>query len=608
MSTLLQDLRYGLRLLAKSPAFTTLAVLTLALGIGANTAIFSLIDAVMLRSIPVRDPQELVLLEWHARHEPKYQGYSSYNDCYEDGKNGTYGCSFSYPFTQQVQAQTSIFSGVAAFSQAGQLSLSGNGPAAIVRGQAVSGDFFRTLGVQPLLGRMLGPSDDKPSAPAVMVLQYRYWQRAFGGSPSVLGRTVRLNNIPVTIVGVASPAFPWLTPGNGYDLWIPLSQRDALKERFFGIDSTMGDAKNWFVVMVGRLKPGVSREQARAALSVLFRNHLIHDSEALAKDDDQPSIRLLPAQTGLIGERDTLRTPLYALMLAVAIILLIACANVAGLLLARSAARRKEIAVRLALGGSRLRIARQLLTESVLISLCGGALGVLFSYWGVRAITSMVARGPENPFPFSVSPDLRILAFTLAVSIVTGVLFGLAPALRGTRMELAATMKEAAGSTSTTESARARWFSAGNALTVVQFALAVVVLAGAGLLVRTLQNLRSINPGFDARNLLLFGINPELSGYKDAQARAFYRDLRERLAAVPGVKSVSYSSVAMVGGSSWSRDIHIQGQPEQSRLDIQLVPAGPDFLDTMRIPLLTGRRLTTADLEQAAAIHDAEKT
>ena len=602
MATLWQDLRFAARLLAKSPGFTAVAILTLALGIGANTAIFSLIDAVMLRSLPVRDPSSLALLEWHSRSEPKYQSYTSFDDCNNEG-NGTYGCSFPYAFLRQAQAQAGTFSDLIGFSGSGQLDLSGNGPASFVHGEFVTGNFFHVLGVPAYLGRTLEASDDAPTAVPAVVLQYGFWKRAFGGSAAVIGRPIRLNGHPFVVVGVASPQFPYLSPGNPYELWIPFSTREELMPDW----GDLHDAKNWWVVVLGRLRPGVSLRQAQSSVSLLFRNYMLYGDQPLANAQDDPSLRLLPAQTGLVGERDRLRTPLYTLMLAVAIVLLIACANVAGLLLARSAARRKEIAVRLALGGTRLRIARQLLTESVLISLSGGLLGVALAYGGVRAIVAMAASGPDNPFPFTVSPDWRLLAFAGGISLATGILFGLMPALRGTRVDLTSSIKESAGASAATEHGRRGWLSAGNALTVIQFALAVVVLAGAGLMVRTLRNLSTINPGFDSRNVLLFGINPTLAGYNEPRTRELYRDLRQRLAALPGVISASYASIAMLGGSSWGREVHVPGTPPQSRLLVSIVPAGPDFLATMRIPLLAGRTFTSSDYAVASAVTDALK-
>jgi macrolide transport system ATP-binding/permease protein len=597
LENLLQDIRYGLRMLRKSPGFTTVAVAALALGIGANTAIFSLIDAALLRSLPVRDPQHLVLLTWHAHHSPGFEDYSSFGDCHlrvGDQSNPS-GCSFSYPMFKQMRAQANVFTDVTAFAGAGQLNLSGNGPATIVRGQLVSGEFFGTLGVRAAAGRMIRPEDDEPSAGPVAVLGYGYWQSAFGGDASVVGRTIRLNNVAFTIVGVAPPQFPGITPGNAYDLWIPLSEYQALRVDWGGKPD---NPANWWLVILGRLRPGTSLAQAQAAVNVVFQNEVLHGAKPLAKAADDPSIVLTPAQQGLNGESSHLELPLYFVMLTVGIVLLIACANVAGLMLARSAARRREMAVRLALGAARRRLARQLLTESVLLSLLGGAFGCYVAYGGVRLITVLVSSAMERPFPFIVTPDWRVLLFTAAVSILTGILFGIFPAIRSTRVDLTPALKNGPGDSGAASGHR--WLSLGNALVVAQVALAVVVLAGAGLLVRTLQNLESVKPGFDTNNVLLFGVDPTLLDYKAPQVQNLYRELRTRLSAVPGVISAGYSSRALLSGSLWTSSVRIEGSAEKSGSDVDMLAVGPGFFDTMRIPMLVGHRLDSADFAEAA--------
>jgi len=604
MSKLLQDIRYALRMLRKSPGFTTIAVLTLALGIGANTAIFSLIDAVMLRSLPVRNPSQLVLLQWHNRH--RWIGsteYSSFSDCGDTGFRGGSGCSFPLPIFDQIRSQTNAFSAVTAFAGPARLNLSGNGPASIVKSEIVSGDYFSTLGVNAIIGRTLGPADDMPSASPAAVLNYAYWQSAFGGSLSAVGRTIELNNIPFTIVGVAEPSFTNLSPGKKQDLWLTIAMAPRL-----AIDwgHKIDGLANWWLVVLGRLKPGVSIVQAQTAASLIFRNEVLHGAKPLSKAADDPGIFLTRAQEGLSGWRGYYSKQLYILMFAAGTILLIACANVAGLLLSRAAARQKEMAVRLALGAARIRILRQLLTESLLLSITGGLLGIIFAYWGVHAITALMS-GNSSRFPFVVSPDWRVLSFALGASVLTGIFFGLAPAVRGTRVDLTPALKENA-STLPGGSARGwRKFHLGSGLVVVQVALSVVVLVGAGLLVRTLENLRNINPGFDTHNVLLFSINPTLLGYKDAQIENLYRDLRDRLAALPGVISVAYSSDALLSGGLWSSTVNIESQPPKSDVHVDMFAAGPKFFSTMRIPLLEGRMFTSADYEQAAKAHAAKK-
>src|SRR5256714_948736 len=559
VETLWQDLRFAVRMLRKSPAFTTVAILTLALGVGANTAIFSFIDAVLLRSIPVKDPQQLIVFNWSARANPKLQGHSDYGDCAD--QTGIGDCSFSIPFYKTVRAQAGAFSGMAAFAGPFGVDLSGNGAASIVRGLYVSGDFFSTLGVSTLIGRPLTSSDDSPSAPPAIVLNYAYWVRAFGAAPSVVGRPVRLDSTTVTIVGVADPHFTNLTPGKPLDFFMPFSVADSVRGKWYRSKDRLADPTNWWVVILGRLKPGVSISQAQADATTIFRNEMLHGVAPLSKPEDAPAITLRPARSGLNGETSQIAPALYVTMVIVAFILLIACANVAGLTLARSASRQKEIAVRLALGAGRARIIRQLLTESVLLAVAGGALGVLVAVWGVDAIATLLSNGSDQPFPFAVAPDWRVLLFTLAITFLTGILFGLAPSLRGSRVDLTPSLKESASSLPGAAAHTGRRFRLGDGLVVAQVALSMVVLVGAGLLVRTLRNLRGINPGFDAQNVLLFGLDPVLAGYSDQQTQQLYSNLQQRFAALPGVISASYSEDALLDGGWSAGSVHVDGAP-----------------------------------------------
>ena len=408
--------------------------------------------------------------------------------------------------------------------------------------------------MNPAIGRLLTRDDDVPGS-ANAVLSYAFWQSNFGGDPSVLGRTIALNGTSFSIVGVAEQKFTNLSPGKAQDLWLTIAGSKSMgikwAKRSEGIS-------NWWLVVVARLAPSVTRAQAESEATVLFRNQITHGEKPLAKEEDNTRIVLTQVQSGLTGRRERYSTRLYVLMGAVGLILLIACANVAGLLLARSAARRKEIALRLALGARRMRIVRQLLTESLLLSFIGGAVGIAFAFWGVKAITALL--GGVQDFAFAVTPDWRVLAFTLSVSTFTGIFFGLAPAMRNTRLDLTSALKENAPvNTIAGEGAWWRRVQMGNLLVVAQVALSVVVTIGAGLLVRTVRNLQHIDPGFDTKNVLLFDVDPTRTGMKDEQARNLYGELRERFAAIPGVASATYSSGGLLSGGQWREGMRVEG-------------------------------------------------
>ena len=594
MHTLWQDVRYGLRLLARNPGFAIVTVLTLAFGIGANTAIFSLLNAVMLQSIPVRNPEQLVVLRWSAHAHPQNAGSSSFGDCQWTKWTTTVAgsCSFPYPVFKQIRAQQEVLSSVGAFAGPAQLDLSGNGAASIARGELVSGDYFQTLGVPAAMGRTIELDDERPGAEGVAVLSYAYWQSAFGGSPTAVGKSIKLNGVPFTIVGVADSGFTRLTPGRAQDMWLPLSQFQPLRIPW---GRQTDDGRNWWLVVIGRLKPGVPRKQAEAATSLVFRNEVI--AEKTLKPEDQPEVTLVSAQQALSGVRGQLERPLYILMTAVGILLLISCANVAGLMLSRATARQKEMAVRLALGAGRGRVLRQLLTESVLLSCAGAALGTLLAYWGANALAAFITTNRYSTMLITAEPDARVLGLTVAVGVLTGILFGLAPAARSIRVNVAPALKENAGSISASSFGSRRRFGLGSGLVVTQVALSVVVLAGAGLIVRSLSNLKSIDPGFDTRNVLQFAISPELTGYytKD-KIEPLYRELQTRLSALPGVSSVSYSSDTLLDGGLWSSDVKVEGQTSKESVETQMLAVGPDFFATMKIPLMTGRALTIADM------------
>lgn len=594
VENLARDLHYAIRMWINSPGFTLITLLMLALGIGGNTAIFSLLNAVALRPLPVRALSQLVVLHWRAQHPPRVAGFSSYGDC-ERAPGDTSGCSLPPPVFARMRSETSVFSAVTAVAGPARLAFSANGSPQMVQGELVSGNYFSTLGVVSALGRTLKPSDDNASASPVAVLSYAFWQKAFASDPAAVGRTIHLNNCPFIIVGIAEPSFTNLTPGKLQDLWLPIATGPRLKIRF-AMDVSSGT--RWWLTTVARLKPGVSLIQAQADANLIFRSESLYGSSPGFKKSDNPILRLIPAQEGLTGRRGFFSKILNVLMCAVVLVLLIVCANVSGLLLSRSAARQKEIAVRLALGAGNRRIFRQLITEGLLLSAAGGALGILFAYWGVKTLTALLSQRSE--FPFVVVPDWRVPIFTLSITLFAGLLFAFAPALHSTRPDLMPMLKQAVSAILIPAPSVWSRFQSGNAVVIAQVALSTVVLVSAGLLVRTLENLRNINPGFDTRNILLFNVSPSESGYKDAQIRALYLRLKDRVAAIPGVVSVSYSSDALLSGSLWTEDVHIQGQADTKTAEVDTVAIGTDFFKTLRIPLLEGRVLSPADFARAA--------
>jgi predicted permease len=605
MQNLWQDVRFGARMLAKNPSFTAIAVLTLALGIGANTAIFSLLNAIMLSSVPVHDPQHLVVLRWSSHTQPQ-GGYDSYDDCSEEGGRSLQsGCSFSYPMYKDMQAKAEGFSDVAAFAGPAQLDLAGNGAASLVRGEFVSGNYFETLGVRAVLGRTLQPSDDMPDSAAVAILSYGYWQSAFGSAPSAVGRKIQLNGVPCTIAGVADPSFTRLTPGKSQDVWLTLTMLPSVRIPWA---QDREKPTNWWLTLVARLKPATPLVRAQAAASLVFRNNVLYGAKPLLKDTDDPRVAAVPVREGLTGIRNELATPMYLLMAAVGVVLLITCANVAGLLLARGTAREREMAVRLALGAGRGRIIRQLLAESVLLSIAGAAVGILFASWGAYSLAAFLSSNTPSPLVIDVTPDAHVLTFTAVVATLTGIVFGLAPAFRGSRVDVTPTLKQTAGSISNASHGSSRRFRLSSSLVVAQVALSVLILVGSGLLVRTLMNLKSVDPGFDTHNVLLFGVDPTLPGYKPERIHNLYKDLQTQLAAIPGVISVSYSRLALLDGSLSSSGINIEGQASDSNASSQILSVGPGYFETMRIPLLTGRTFAAPDLDSTHAVAIVNQT
>jgi predicted permease len=599
-AVLLQDVRYGLRMLRKSPGFTVVSVLILALGIGMNTAIFSLMDAVLFRALPVHNPQSLMLMHWQAHGEPKHLSYTSSGECSNEMRSEGQrdGCSFSLPFLRAAQSQAHAFSDLAGFSVAPQFAMSGNGPAVIINtGQLVSGNYFETLGVRAEIGRILTPSDDTPSAAPAVMIGYGYWQSVFGGDATVVGRTVRLNGTPFTIVGVVERGFDALVAMEKWDVWLPLSAARLLKPDW---EPRHLQENYWWLIVAGRLKPGVSPAQAQAEIDHLYRNQVVHDATPVFEESNEPRATIVSAQHGLEGQRrNQVLPPLYVLLLAVGLILLIACANVAGLLLARAAFRQREIAMRFMLGARRTRVLLQLLIESAILSFLGGAAGLILAHWGARtmATTLGVITGGAQ-----LNPHLgaRVLLFNASASVLTGIFFGLLPALRSLRVDLTPALK-AGSSGSAGNAPRNRWYSLANSLVVGQIALAMVALVAAGLLIHSFRSLKSADLGFEPSRILTFGIDAKSAGYGNAQADALDQEFQERFAALPGVASVSYSWRPLLGGGLWTESFHQQGTAERATMETDYLPVGHGFFKTMGIPMQAGRDFTTQDFAAAIA-------
>ncbi len=605
MGSLLQDLRYGARMLIKSKVFTGVAVLSLALGIGASTAIFSLLDAVLLKMLPVKEPQELVLFNWLSG--PNRMMASINGSSLTDPATGmNTSTSFSYLTFERLREHNETLASVFAFAPLEQLNVNVDGQAEIAAGQLVSGDYYAGLGVEPALGRLIRDEDDHAGASPVAVITHRYFERRFALDPEVIGKSVNVNNVAFTIIGVTPPAFSGaLEVGESPDLSIPL----AMEPQVIQGSRSLAQPWFWWLRVMGRVKPEVSEEQARASLEVIFQESALDGWTALQarlqslgrataqEPRDTPLLRVASGGQGLTELRQAYSRPLMILMIVVGLVLVVACANLANLLVARAAQRQKEIAVRLALGASRFRLIRQLLTESLMLALAGGALGALLAYWAKDILLALRPWGGSE-IALDLKLDLRVLGFTLAVSLITGLLFGLAPALRATRIDLTPTLKDQAGSLTRSRSILSK------SLIVAQVAMSLVLLVGAGLFLRTLGNLHSIDVGFNSENLLLFRVDPRLSGYKGPQIASLYRRMIEGIESVPGVRSATLSRHPLLSGSARTVSVSVQGHTSQEGEDSDLLvnTVAPNFLETMGIPLLFGRSLTPHDDERAPKV------
>src|SRR5262245_21064494 len=556
------DLRFGIRLLWKNRGFTAVAVLSLALGIGANTAIFSLVDAVLLKMLPVRSPEQLVLLEsFNQRGERR---------------------NFSYKVFEQLRARTQFFSGVLASPGTRRMEMADPGSGGRTEQaelQLVSGEYFQVLGVNAVVGRTLTNADDQtPGAHPVAVLSYDFWQRRFAGDVSVIGKGIILKSLPFTVIGVTPPAFFGESVGRAPDIWAPL----MMQPTFDRGQSYLSDANTGWLRVMARLQPGVSEAQAQASLAILLEQIKREPDDLGRSARNIAKIELAPGGRGLADFRNRFSKPLRLLMAVVGLVLLIACANVANLLLARATTRSREVAIRLAIGAGRFRLIRQFLSEGVLLAAVGGALGLLLAWWGSHLLLVLVS-SDSTPIPIDVAPNARILGFTIVVSLLTALIFGLAPALAATRQDVNAALK-------TTTLARPR-LSLSRFLVIAQVALSLLLLTGAGLFVRTLRNLRTLDLGFSAENVIQARIDPYASGYKQDQLPDLYRRLLERLNSAPGISSVSMAGSGFRTGTSRTCCISVEGyanRPDEDR-EVQINRVTPGYFQTMGLPLLLGR-------------------
>jgi predicted permease len=562
LDTLLQDVRYGLRTLAAGKGFTATAVVSLALGIGANTAVFSILNAVLLRNLPVEDPQRLVQLN------------------IDDGD------IFTNPIWEQVRDNQQAFAGVLAFSNA-RFDLADGGESRFVPGLWVSGDYFRVLGVPAVRGRVFSAADDERGDPAVAVISHNFWQRQFQGDPDIIGKTVRLDRVPFEIVGVSPPWFGGFDVDQDFEVAVPI----ACKPLLYGERSNLDHRSAWWLRVLGRLQPGSSIGQAEDRMKAIAPEIFKATVPEHWKPDDQArysnnSFELAPAATGYSAMGTRYRAALYTLMAIVGLVLLIACANIANLLLARATARQREFSMRMAIGASRGRVIRQLMTESLLLSLLGAAAGFLLAHWGSRLLVALLSTA-RSPLELDLSPDLRVLAFTTGAACLTALLFGLAPALRATRMKLHDVLKESArgalrGSTR---------FHLGKALVAGQVALSLVLLVGATLFLGTLRNLLAVDLGLNPRNALFVNARFEQANIPAERRGVVYREILDRLKTIPGVVSAAMLEIVPISGSVWNNTLVPEGYESKSRWDTLtfLNRVSKGYFETMGTPILLGR-------------------
>jgi predicted permease len=592
LETVWQDVRYAWRMLMRSPAFTVVAVVSLGLGIGANTAIFTVAKKVLYDTLPVKDPNALRKLTWVSGHEQVVPPV--WGDVYGTETGGLKSDAFSYPVLEALRRKTDAFEELIAFKDV-EITATVDGVAAIEAVELVSGNAFSALGVEAQAGRVLQPSDDTGSGSGpVAVISDGYWARRFGRSPAVVGKVIALNGVPVTIVGVSARRFAGLQMGGTTQMFVPVTMQPQLVPRAQGgTTSLLANPQSWWVGILARMRPTVSDARVEAELDAAMRQTAMPVLDA-TKDLSGFHLKLEPGARGLDYLYGAYAEPSYVLMALAGLVLVLACVNLANLLLARAAARQREMSTRFALGAGRARIVRQVLTENLLLSGMGGLLGLAIGYAARGVIPGLLARD-ENATLLQVEFDWRVMAFTAAVALATGVFFGVAPAWQAMRAESSGALKDGGhGRGDARGGKQGVWV--GKGLVVVQIALSAILLVGAGLFVRTLVNLGHAELGFREDHLLLFRVNPPRKVHVDGQRLAMYQRLEGNLAAIPGVKSVTMTDIALIGDGNSGASFHVSGTPsEKERFRVQTNGVSREFFQTMGIEIVRGRGFGSQD-------------
>ncbi len=591
LSELGQDVRYGLRTMMANKAFSALAVLLLALGIGANTAIYSFMESILLRALPVADPEALVVLNWrsappqNADKQWVHVMHGVQGMAWPGGKGTMVSGMFPYGAFETLREENPVFSTLFAYFNGLKHNLAIGGQATTAGTEYVSGEYFRGLAVPAAAGRLIGAEDDRPDAAPVAVISFATSHNRFGGPANAIGQPILVDNLSFTVIGVTPPEFFGVDPAAPPDIYLPLHTNLLVDSEQAG--RMYPDRNFYWIEMMGRLRPGVSMAQAQAVLAPRFHQWVVTTASTDGERAKLPALILNPGGEGLGSLRRQYAKPLYLLLAMVGLILAITCANIANLLLARAAARQREMAVRLSLGAGRFRIVRQLLTESVMLASFGGALGLLFAAWGMRVLTLLFSNGQEN-FTLRAELNWKVLAVTAVLSVICGVLFGLVPAAQSTHPDVMPALKNGHGGG---PRHRAQHF-----LVIAQIAISFVLLVVAGLFVQTLNNLHAVQLGYARENILLFSLNARQAGHRDPEIVTFYGELRKRFEAIPGVSSATFSQSSIVSAArGWQA---IRGPLKIGAVNLdgaRVMAAGSSFLTTMRIPILSGREIDDRD-------------